>query len=85
MSMTASWHTSILLHDGRVLVAGGNGTPELYSPQTGTFTLTAKPSWGVLIGQSQTLLADGRVLFAGGADGNPASTPAVRAAEIYTP
>jgi hypothetical protein len=81
-------HTSTLLPDGRVLVAGGRGsevnaTAEIYDPKTGTFRET-----GRLITarykHTAGLLPDGRVLIAGGSDerdwhGTLSST------EIYDP
>ena len=78
-----SLDTAVLLHDGRVLVLGGqppgaegNGTADLFDPTTNSFgpagTMTSPR-----LGQSATVMADGRVLVAGGA--NDAS------AEVYTP
>ena len=63
---TAPWssHSSTLLADGRVLLAGGysNGVPsvraELYNPATGTFTPTGEMTTARL---GQDLLKDGRV------------------------
>jgi Kelch motif/Galactose oxidase, central domain len=81
-------HTSTLLNDGRVLIAGGRGdrvnqTAEIYDPKTTRFTVT-----GNLITarykHTAGVLQDGRVLIAGGSDerdwnGNLSS------AEIYDP
>jgi len=64
-------HTSTLLQDGRVLIAGGFGAgreAETYDPITFTFTATTQqmlPGSGSG-GQTATLLADGRVLLTGG-------------------
>jgi len=94
-------HTATVLHDGRVLVAGGVAdnreeerlaSAELYDPATGTWQATGsmtKPrSW-----HTATLLPDGRVLVAGGrcdgryAEGCAAKDPtgAQASAEIYDP
>ncbi len=76
----ARWrHTATLLADGRVLVAGGFGTPyvpgsnsqpvlataEIYDPATGTWTPTGSMNTrrGLHVAE---LLPDGRVLVAGG-------------------
>jgi WD40 repeat protein len=73
--------TLTLLHDGRVLAAGG-GTSELYDPRSGTWTATGKmvishPS------DNATLLRDGRVLVSGGGDRN--GNTALASAELYDP
>jgi uncharacterized repeat protein (TIGR01451 family) len=64
-------HTATLLPDGRVLIAGGQGssgsttTAEIYDPQTKTFTPTGnlpqEMRW-----HAATLLQDGTVLLTGG-------------------
>jgi len=66
-----SSHTSTLLEDGRVLVAGGEGSrglvpeAEIYDPKAGTWTASGALRDG-RHDHSATLLMDGRVLVAGG-------------------
>lgn len=78
---------TVLLADGRVLVAGGPDetgieqvASELYDPRTGSWTAT-----GELIearaGDTATLLPDGRVLVSGGARGRSD----LASAELYVP
>jgi len=59
-------HTATLLQDGRVLIAGGTKTAELYDPVTGVFTetgnMSVEPDFGRAI-----LLRNGKVLITGGA------------------
>jgi N-acetylneuraminic acid mutarotase len=66
LSVATSGQTATLLHDGDVLVAGGDtAAAELYDPKTGTFTPTA-PMAVARTGATATLLEDGDVLVAGG-------------------
>ena len=79
-------HTTTLLADGRVLVAGGFGnnsylaTAETYDPVTGKWSPTASLSTA-RSHHTATLLADGRVLVAGGRNNNSRFA----SAEIYDP
>jgi hypothetical protein len=59
-----SLHAATLLLDGRVLVAGGGRSAELYDPGTGSWAAAA-PAGGSTA-ETATLLADGRVLVVGG-------------------
>jgi hypothetical protein len=74
--------TMTLLADGRVLIAGGAGDPEVFDPATGGFTLV--DSSNALAGHfsTATRLASGDVLIAGGY-GN--TTDARRSAWLYVP
>lgn len=78
-------HTTTLLQDGRVLVAGGyNGSflasAEIYQPGAGTWvptnSMSVSRSW-----HRATLLSDGRVLVTGGSNG----TSIWNTAEVYQP
>ena len=82
-------HTSTVLKDGRVLVAGGTGasgqplnTAELYNPATGKWTEAPAMSSARSSGHSATLLSSGMVLVAGGM---VSSTTATDTAEIFDP
>jgi len=71
-------HTSTLLQNGKVLVAGGGGangtSAELYDPASGTWTVTGSLNRGRSY-HTATLLLDGKVLVAGGG----------ASAELYDP
>ena len=83
-------HTAVLLKNGTVLVVGGNrvtpttttvlSSAEIYSPASGTWTVTGKMN-SVRVGHTSTLLVSGMVLSAGGAN----ATTELNSAEIYLP
>ena len=77
-------HTATLLQDGKVLVAGGQGTltprAEVYDPATRGWLQTGALS-EELSEHTATLLLDGRVLVAGGATSSGASART----ELYDP
>jgi len=86
-------HTSTLLPDGRVLIAGGmveNGvflnSAELFDPGKGTFVATASMQ-SRRVGHSATLLPNGKVLIAGGLAGRifEGGPGIVATTEIYDP
>jgi hypothetical protein len=87
MNVARTQHTSTLLANGKVLVAGGtNSNPlalasaELYDPGTGFFTLTGSMASG-RYQSTAVLLTDGRVLVAGGNTGSAS----LASAELYDP
>src|SRR5215471_14444235 len=68
----ASIHTATLLHNGLVLVTGGQdgnlhslGSAELYDPATGLWSVTGSMTTNRSL-HTATLLANGKVLVAGG-------------------
>jgi Kelch motif protein len=87
-------HTATLLHNGKVLVAGGVGplgpsfdhggdgvdTAELYDPATGQWSATASLNTPRVI-HTATLLPNGKVLAAGG----DSERNSVNSAELYDP
>lgn len=80
-------HTAVLLTDGTVIVAGGQGlnavldTAEIYDPASGTWSFTTGHLVTARHGHTATLLPNGQVLVAGG--GN--SGGFLASAEIYDP
>lgn len=80
-------HTATLLDDGRVLVAGGNGSggallasAELYDPATGSWGATASMNVP-RSGAAATLMPDGQVLVAGG---NATTSATGHSSELYS-
>jgi hypothetical protein len=72
MNEARAEHTTTVLDNGRVLIAGGIGengqvlsSAELYDPTSGTFTSVGSMSTP-RFGHTATLLSDGTVLIAGG-------------------
>lgn len=88
MSVPRLRHTQTLLSDGRVLVAGGEGTSavqssaEVFDPITKTWSAVPGGMAVARAWHEATLLADGRVLLTGGADGKGG---VLEAAEVYDP
>jgi len=83
-------HTATLLHDGTVLVCGGNSTQilraaELYDPNLSSFVPVGDLNTE-RAAHTATLLADGRVLVAGGVNvGAGNAITYLTSAEIYDP
>lgn len=81
-------HTSVLLSDGRVLVAGGLASgviasAEIFDPKAGTFVETGSLATA-RCKHTAGLLPDGRVLIAGGSSSNSWNAN-LSSAEIYDP
>jgi hypothetical protein len=66
LNQARNGHTATLLQDGRVLIAGGTKTAELYDPVTGVFTETGSMSVEHFFGRA-ILLRNGKVLITGAA------------------
>jgi hypothetical protein len=87
-------HTATLLHDGKVLIAGGAtfdaarpsslGSAELYDPTTGTFRSTGSMTVPRK-GHTATLMPDGTVLIVGGTRLASQCCAALDTAELYDP
>lgn len=58
--------TSVILSDGRVLVAGGAATVEVLDPETGGFTRTSGDLTSSRMFATATLMGDSTVLITGG-------------------
>jgi hypothetical protein len=83
--MTArSGHTATLLPTGKVLVAGGNASGELFDPATENFTPTGSMTTS-RYGATATLLPNGKVLIAGGFGSGNGELPRLNSAELYDP
>src|SRR5439155_1977 len=87
MAAARANHTSTLLDDGRVLVAGGVGADgqaltaaEIYDPVTNAW-MAAAPLFRARAGHTATTLLDGKMLFAGGAS----DASDLASAELYDP
>jgi hypothetical protein len=79
-------HTATLLRNGKVLVVGGDDTPDfllstsqLYDPTTGVWSAIPDVLQYARVNHAATLLADGKVLVTGGYGDDPQSV------EIYDP
>jgi hypothetical protein len=84
-------HTATVLTNGKVLIAGRDGTTttacaELYDPGTGTFTRTGDMATP-LSDHAAVLLANGKVLIVGGSvdASGCVSCTATKSAELYDP
>jgi hypothetical protein len=92
MKDTRVAHTSTLLLDGRVLLAGGgNGnvldpsstaTAELFNPAGSSFAFTGSLGTSRAL-HSATRLPSGKVLLAGGGSGSLTSSTGLASAEVY--
>jgi hypothetical protein len=98
MNFARTYHTTVLLPDGNVLVTGGGQTTnavgvdtavlpaEMWSPGTQTFTKLASMVAPRLYHSNALLLPDARVLVAGGGRFNYVGEPTDQlSAEIYSP
>ena len=86
MNTARASHTSTMLNNGMVLIAGGyNGnilaSAELYDPASGTFTFTGNLNTARVY-HTATLLNNGMVLIVGGTDNNG---NILASAELYNP
>ena len=68
MGAARAGHTATRLHDGTVLIAGGDdaGTAEIFKPTTESFSSTLLAMAAPRIGHTATLFSDDSVLLAGG-------------------
>ena len=78
MTTPEAGHATVLLPSGKVLVAGGDGTAQIYDPATGAFTNVGQMLFPQGVTLTATLLSNGQVLIVGG-DTSPS------AAELYDP
>lgn len=91
-----SKHTATTLHDGRVLVAGGEGRlatvrgnpltmSEVYDPAADSWTPTGPMISEVPFNHSAVLLDDGRVLVAGGRWSGTTAAGVLNTTQLYDP
>ena len=86
------WWQTVILNDGRVLVAGGSditlmtasSSSELYDPTTGLWTLTGNLNTARRA-HPLVLLDNGKVLAPSGAQGGPAPDRFLSSSELYDP
>jgi len=64
--------TTVLLKNGKILIAGGANQAEIYNPTTKTFDVAAGKFETARLFASATLLPNGQVLIVGGYDNNNA-------------
>jgi Galactose oxidase, central domain len=65
---------TVLLKDGKALIAGGSSRLEVYDPSKNAFVVVSGELDAARFFSSATLLTDGRVLIAGGYDDRGAAT-----------
>jgi hypothetical protein len=83
MTVPRIFHTATLLSNGKVLIAGWEGSAELFDPAANSFTATAGAP-AVRFNATATSLTDGRVLIAGG-EGINYDVFYVGSSELYDP
>lgn len=67
--------TSVMMRNGKVLIAGGNEEAEIYNPETRAFSKVSGSLGKSLHYSSVTLLNDGRALIVGGYEFVPSGEP----------
>jgi N-acetylneuraminic acid mutarotase len=93
MNLSRALHSSTLLPNGKLLVAGGYSTnsngqavssAELFDPSNGTWTLTGSMTAARLY-HTATVLTNGKVLVVGGNTSTNLSGAGLASAELYDP